>query len=106
MKEENRTRVYLTDRMVLIGISLGIVYWVIETFVYVIGSYQTNFFTRLFGPDLAGVCTRVIVLCLFLIFGSHAQFTFNRCKRAETELEEMKALNEKLQLQITRIKQE
>ena len=91
--------------MVLIGIGLGTVYWIIETFLYVIGSYEINFLGRLFGPDLSGVCTRIIVLCLFLIFGSHAQYTFNRRQLAETELKKMKEINAKLQLEIMELKQ-
>ena len=108
MMEENKNRVYLTDRMVLIGIGLGTVYWIIETFlyVYVIGSYEINFLSRLFGPDLSGVCTRSIVLCLFLIFGSHAQYTFNQRQLAETELKKMKGINAELQLQIMELKQQ
>lgn len=105
MKEENKNRVYLTDRMVLMGIGLGTVYWIIETFLYVIGSYEINFLSRLFGPDLSGVCTRIIVLCLFLIFGSHAQYTSNRRQLAETELKKMKETNAKLQLEVMESKQ-
>ena len=103
--EENKNRVYLTDRMVLIGIGFGTVYWVIETFLYAIGSYEINFISRLFGPDLSGACPRIIVLCLFLIFGSHAQYTFNRWQWAETELKKMKEINAKLQLEIMELKQ-
>jgi hypothetical protein len=105
MMEENKNRVYLTDRMVVIGIGLGTVYWIIETFLYVIGSYDINFLGRLFGPDLPGLCTRVIVLCLFLIFGSHVQYTFNRRQLAENELKKMKEMNAELQLQIMELKQ-
>lgn len=103
MKSESK-QTSLTDRMVLIGIGLGAVYWIIETFLYFIMSYEINFFSRLFGPDLAGVCTRIIVLCLFLIFGSHAQHTFNQRKQAEAELEKVQALNAELQQEIAALK--
>ena len=104
MKNDSAKRVSLTDRMVLIGLGLGTVYWLIETFLYVILSYELNFSSRLFGPDLAGLCTRIIVLCLFLIFGSHAQYTFNKRKAAEAELEKMIELNQKLQQEISELK--
>lgn len=104
--ESKTNQVHLTDQMVLIGLGLGAVYWIIETFLYFVLSYEIDFFTRLFGPDLAGVCTRIIVLCLFLIFGSHAQQAFNQRKQAEAELEEMKALNAKLEQEITELKRE
>jgi hypothetical protein len=83
--------------MVLIGLGLGIIYWIIETLLYVFVSYELNFFDRLFGPDLAGICTRVIVLCMFLIFGSHVQYTMNQRKRADAELEALKEANLALQ---------
>ena len=88
---------YLSDRMVLIGLGLGIIYWIIETLLYVFVSYEINFFDRLFGPDLAGICTRVIVLCLFLIFGSHVQYTLNQRKKVDAELERLKESNLELQ---------
>jgi hypothetical protein len=97
MAAEEKTHVYLSDRMVLIGLGLGIVYWLIETLLYVFMSYELNFFDRLFGPDLAGICTRVIVLCLFLIFGSHVQYTLNQRKKADAELERLKEANLSLQ---------
>ena len=99
MEEKNKVRVYITDRMVLAGFAFGIVYWFIDTFVYVMFSYQLNFFQRLFGPDLVGICPRLIVLCLFIVFGAHAQFAINERKLAEVELlkyhNELKALVEK-----------
>jgi len=100
MAVNKKTSVYLSDRMVLVGLGLGIVYWIIETLLYVFLSYELNFFDRLFGPDLAGVCTRVIVLCLFLIFGSHVQYTLNQRKKTEAELERLKEANFVLQQQL------
>ena len=97
MTVKDKTNVYLSDRMVLLGLGLGIIYWIIETLLYVFVSYELNFFDRLFGPDLAGICTRVIVLCLFLIFGSHVQYTMNQRKRADAELERLKEANLALQ---------
>ncbi len=102
--KNNGKQVSLTDKMVLTGIAFGIIYWIIETFLYVISSYELNISSRLFGPDLAGVCTRVVVLCLFIIFGSHVQYTFNQKKRAEAELKKTKELNEQLQQEIADLK--
>ncbi len=100
MTTEKKTRVYLTDRMVLIALGLGALYWIIETLLYVFLSYELKFFDRLLGPDLAGLCTRVVVLCLFLIFGSHVQYTFNKRRQAEAELERFKEAYAALQHQL------
>ena len=86
MTNQDKVKVHLTDKMVLIAFGFAAAYWLIETFVYIIFSYQLNFFQRLLGPDLSGLCTRLIVLCLFVLFGAHAQFTINQRKEMEEEL--------------------
>jgi hypothetical protein len=104
MDKKNGRRENLVDRMVLMGIGLGAVYWIIETFLYVISSYGMFFSERLFGPDFLGLYTRIIVLCLFLIFGSHAQFTIDKRKEAEAELEALKKTHEKLKKEILELR--
>lgn len=94
----------MTDPMVLIGFLLGTIYWVIETFLYAIQANQINLVDYLFGPDLSGVCTRIIVLCLFLIFGSHAQYTMNRQRHTENKLIELRDMNVKLERELSRLK--
>ncbi len=89
-----------TNRMLLIGISLGAIYWIIDTFLYIISSYEPNLIRGLFGPGLEGVSTRIIVLCLFIIFGSHVQYTFKQKKWTESEFEKLKKMNEELQREI------
>jgi len=100
MMGKNSNRVYLTDQMVLVGLGLGLAYWIIECLLYVFMTYEINFQDRLLGPDLNGLSTRIIVLCLFLIFGSHAQYTINERKRMEVELLKMKEMNEKLKQEV------
>jgi len=51
---------------------------------------------RLLGPNFNDLSTRIVVICLFLIFGSHAQFTINKRKQVEEELLQLKEANEKL----------
>ncbi len=104
MEKKNIDRKDLTERMVLVGLALGALYWFLETFLYVFTSYQISFISRLLGPDLSGLCTRLIVLCLFLIFGSHAQYTFKERKHSEDELKKLKETNEKLQREIMELK--
>jgi len=104
MSDKNKPRVYLTDRMVLVAIALGAIYWIIDTFLCVISSGGLSFCGRLFESDLNYLSTRIIVLCLFLIFGSHAQYSFKKQKKTETDLEELKEMNEKLQEEIQELK--
>ncbi len=93
---ENRNRVYLTDKMVLFGIGIGAAYWIIECLLYVFLSYQTNLTDRLFGPTFNDLSTRLVVLCLFLIFGAHSQYAINKRKQIEKEISELKDTIEEL----------
>jgi len=104
MSDNSKPRVYLTDRLILVAIALGAVYWMIETFLCVISSNELSFCNLLFGSGLDYLSTRIIVLCLFLIFGSHAQYSFKKQKKTETDLEELKEMNEKLQKEIQELK--
>jgi len=94
---DHKNRVYLTDKMVLFGIGIGATYWIIECLIYVFLSYQTNLTDRLFGPTFNDLSTRIIVICLFLIFGAHAQYGINKRKQIEEELSELKGTIEKLE---------
>jgi two-component system, sensor histidine kinase and response regulator len=81
-------RVHIWDHMVLIGIGLALFYTVFESILYIFLSYDVDFLQRLFGPDMSAIWSRVAILCLFLIFGSHAQFTINQRSVAEAALRE------------------
>jgi len=94
--DKKRNRVYLWDRMVLIGLGIGVAYLIIEWLLYVFLSHQISFLDRIFGSDFYELSARVVVICLFLIFGSHAQYTINKRKQIEKELLLLKEMYEKL----------
>ena len=76
------------DSMVVTGIGLAGFYWVCESFMYFFLEPEANFFQHVLGPDMFETWTRVLVLCLFLIFGSHVQYTVNKRKAADDALRE------------------
>lgn len=76
------------DSMLLFGIGLAIIYWFIESFMLMFMGSDTTFFQRLMGTDIYNTYTRIIILCLFVIFGSHVQYTINRKKESERALRE------------------
>jgi len=82
MKPNSKVRVHLTDQMVLIGFGLAAVYWILDTFMSLFLSSELNLFEQLFGINLGEISTRLIVLCLFIIFGSHAQTSINKFRSA------------------------
>jgi PAS domain S-box-containing protein len=80
---KQKIRVHMWDQMVLIGFGLALFYSVFDSVLYIFTEYDVNFFQRLLGPDLSEVWSRLTILCLFIIFGSHAQYTINKRKIAE-----------------------
>jgi PAS domain S-box-containing protein len=83
---KQKIRVHMWDQMVLIGFGLALFYSVFDSVLYIFTEYDVDFFQRLLGPDLSEVWSRLTILCLFIIFGSHAQYTINQRKIAEEAL--------------------
>jgi len=88
MKKDKLDQVYLTDHMVLIGFGLAAIYWILDTVLFVFLSYDLKFFENLLGISVDEIWTRLMVSCLFIIFGSHAQYTINQRKKVELTLSE------------------
>ncbi len=82
----------LADNMVLAVIFIATIYWVLDSILNLFFSNKFNLIAELFGPDLYDVYIRVIVLCLFIIFGSHAQSIINKLKLAKKKLDESEEL--------------
>jgi PAS domain S-box-containing protein len=74
--------------MVLTGIFLGALYWALESLLNVFSPEEISFYQEIFGPNISVVWPRLIVFCLFLMFGSHVQFTINERKKALEALKE------------------
>ena len=79
-------RLNMADQMVLIGIFLAFLYWGIEAFLNVFSPEEISFYRELFGPNVSEMWMRLVVICLFMIFGSHVQYTINKRKQAEMDL--------------------
>jgi PAS domain S-box-containing protein len=88
LKRFRSTHVDMADSMVLTAIFLAAAYWGLEALINLFSPAEISFYRELFGPNVGDMGLRVIVLCLFLIFGSHVQFTINNRKRAEQALRE------------------
>ena len=82
----------LADNMVLTVILIATVYWVLDSILNLFFSNRFNLIAELFGPDLYDIYIRVIVLCLFIIFGSHAQSIINKLKLAKKKVNESEEL--------------
>jgi two-component system, sensor histidine kinase and response regulator len=85
-KKNAKVSVHIWDHMVLIGFGLAFFYTIFDSILYIFSSYDVDFFQRLFGPDMSAIWSRLTILCLFIIFGAHAQFTINQRQSAEKAL--------------------
>jgi two-component system cell cycle sensor histidine kinase/response regulator CckA len=88
MDKKNKLKTNLMDSMVVTGIGLAGFYWVCESFMYFFLEPEANFIQHVLGPDMFETWTRLLVLCLFLIFGSHVQYTINKRRAADDALRE------------------
>jgi len=82
----------LSDNMVLAVALIATIYWVLDSILNLFFSNKFNLIAELFGPDLYDVYIRAVVLCLFIIFGSHAQSIINKLKLAKKKLNESEEL--------------
>jgi two-component system, cell cycle sensor histidine kinase and response regulator CckA len=75
------------NSILIAGITLSCFYWVCESFMFFFLAPEANFIQHLLGPDRFNTWTRVLVLCLFAIFGSHIQYTINKEREADEALQ-------------------
>ena len=75
------------DQMLFIGFGLAAAYWGLESLIYILVSKNVGLFQGIFALDLGETASRLLALCFFVIFGSHAQYTMNQRKEAEEALQ-------------------
>ena len=85
MKPRLKKQTAIMESMVVFGIGLAAFYWICESFMYFFMKPEANFIQHLFGPGKFEIFTRLLVLCLFAIFTSHYQYTFNKRRLADEE---------------------
>jgi two-component system cell cycle sensor histidine kinase/response regulator CckA len=74
------------DYMMLSGVLVATIFWLIDSVLTIFFSNQFDILLQLIGPNQYNIAIRLIVLCLFILFGSHAQYTINARRKAEQEL--------------------
>ncbi len=83
---KKRHRTGLMDRMVFIGCGLAAIYWILESVMSTLQNEGTSFINHLIGYNTDEIFARLMVLCFFLIFGSHAQYTINQRRKLDEAL--------------------
>ena len=78
----------ILDSMMLAAIFIATAYWIIDSILNIFFFNKYNIITELIGADLYNIYVRVIVLCLFIIFGSHAQASINKLRLTQKSMQE------------------
>jgi len=78
------------DSMMLAAIFIATTYWILDSILNIFFFNKYNIIAELIGADLYNIYIRGIVLCLFIIFGSHAQTSINKFRLAQKSLQEEK----------------
>jgi len=79
-------------RSILIStVAISFIYWVCESFMFFFLAPEANFIQHLLGPDRFNTLTRLLVLCLFAIFGSHIHYTLRREQQSDEALKKSAA---------------
>jgi hypothetical protein len=94
----------LSEEIIIITIGIAIVYWIIDSIFLVFAGVDIGFFGHIFRPDLGEMGARIIVVCLFAIFGSHMHQMIKKQKNAQKEIEMLKTANDKLSREIESLK--
>lgn len=74
------------DRLTLIGICLGGIFWIIESFMHVYVFHRMSFVESVFSPEPHEAWMRLIIVGMFISFGIYAQLLMNARKQAQAAL--------------------
>jgi len=76
-------RVFLSDRLVLTGFGIALFFWLLDTLVRTALSGEVDVFKMILGFDMLNTWTRLLMLCLTIVFGAHAQLRINALAQAQ-----------------------
>ncbi|MGE0086640.1 MAG: histidine kinase dimerization/phospho-acceptor domain-containing protein [Desulfococcaceae bacterium] len=76
------------NRMVLAGFILASLFWMLASFLDFFLLKNVMLFDQIFSPAPSQLWMRLVVMCLFVIFGSHVQYNMDQRKQAEDALRE------------------
>ena len=94
------------EEIFLITIGIAIVYWIIDSIFWVFAGFDMGFSGMEMRSGVGGLGARIIVVCLFAIFGSHAHQMMKKQRIAQQDIDELKAANEKMAQEIAELKKQ
>lgn len=86
MLKKRTSAARLSDSVLLFGMGLAIFYWVFASLIFALTTAEGTFVGDFFAPGLDEVLSRLLVLCFFMIFGSHVGYTIRQRQKADEAL--------------------
>ena len=72
--------------MLLLGLGVAFAYWVFASLIFALTAEGGTFLDHFFNPGVNEVLGRLLVLCFFMIFGSHVGYTMRQRQKADEAL--------------------
>ncbi len=79
-------------RWILLAVVLAALYWSIESLLDAFFFFDTTLLIEIFNPDYHEVWMRSIVIVIVVGFGIYVQYTINKLKSSEKEIEDLYSL--------------
>jgi two-component system sensor histidine kinase/response regulator len=78
--------VRLADSVLLLGLGVAFAYWIFASLIFTMTAKSGSFVDHFFFPGIDEVLSRLLVLCFFMIFGSHVGYTIRQRQKADEAL--------------------
>lgn len=86
MKRNDKFSDRLADSMIWIGIALALFFWFFKSLLQFFIEGSSSVGTQFMGVNISDFYDRLTVIVLFIFFGSHAQFSIKKRRKAELAL--------------------
>ena len=87
MQEKINKQKNIPESLFWVSLVLGLVFLIVDTILTVITSADHSFLHTLLGIDTGAFWQRLIVLCFFVMFASHVQYTVKKRREEEVKLQ-------------------
>ena len=72
--------------MLLFGLGVAFAYWIFTSLIFALTAENGTFIHLFFNPGINEILNRLLVLCFFMIFGSHVGYTIHQRQQADEAL--------------------
>ncbi len=95
-----------SEEIILITIGIAIVYWIIDSIFWIFAGVELGLLGSSVPSGMGEIGARIIVVCLFAIFGSHSHQMIKKQRITQQDIDELKAANEKLAKEVAKLKKD